>query len=116
MAARRNATAVADGRVVIADGSAEALPDGPFAAPTPPTRPSSGRTSTPRWTPWPPGYGPGVGVALAIQPRFGATDADARRLADENAERLAGAGFGDIRVETLVLCPTDVGCALGRLS
>ena len=117
MATRRNATAVADGRAVIADGSAEALPDGPFAA-------AYAANTAQFWKDIDATLGavatrllPGGRVALAIQPRFkGATDADARRLADENAERLDRAGFTDVRVEMLALRPTHVGCALGRLS
>jgi SAM-dependent methyltransferase len=117
MAARRNATAVADGRVVIADGSAEALPDSPFAAAYAANTAQFWKDIDATLDAVATRLRPGGRVALAIQPRFkGATDADARRLADENAERLARAGFGDIRVETLVLRPTDVGCALGRLS
>lgn len=116
MASRRNAAAIADGRVAVLDGSAESLPEGPFAA--------AYAVNTPQfWTDVDATLaevverlGPGGRMALAIQPRFkGATDADARRLAEENAERLARAGFGDVRVDGLSLRPTDVGCAVGRL-
>jgi hypothetical protein len=55
---------------------------------------------------------PGGRVALAVQPRFqGATDADARRIAEENAARLVAAGFVDAEVEVLDLRPVDCGCA-----
>jgi SAM-dependent methyltransferase len=117
MAARRNAAAVADSRAVIADGSAEALPDGPFAAAYAANTAQFWKDVDATLDAVATRLLPGGRVALAIQPRFeGATDADARRLADQNAERLDRAGFVDIRVETLALRPTDVGCALGRLS
>jgi SAM-dependent methyltransferase len=117
MAARRNAAAVADSRAVIADGSAEALPDGPFAAAYAANTAQFWKDVDATLDAVATRLLPGGRVALAIQSRFkGATDADARRLADQNAERLDRAGFVDIRVETLALRPTDVGCALGRLS
>jgi SAM-dependent methyltransferase len=117
MAAHRNATAVADGRVIIADGSAEALPDGPFAAVYAANTAQFWKDIDATLDAVATRLRPGGRVALVIQPRFkGATDADARRLAEENAERLDRTGFADVRVEMLALRPTDVGCALGRLS
>ena len=115
MAARRNATAVADGRVVIADGSAEALPDGPFAA-------AYAANTAQFWKDIDAtldavaGYGPGVRWRWPSSPRFEGDrrrcPAAGRRTPSVSPPRASG----DIRVETLVLRPTDVGCALGRLS
>jgi cyclopropane fatty-acyl-phospholipid synthase-like methyltransferase len=57
---------------------------------------------------------PGGTMAIAFQPRNqGATDADALRGAERNRELLAGAGFRDLRTETLDLEPL-VTCVLGR--
>ena len=117
MARRRNRAAVADGRVVIGDGSAEDLPVGPFDA-------AYASNTAQFWVDIDASLAevarrlvPGGRLALAIQPRFaGATDADALRLAEENADRLRQAGFVDVAVRTLDLRPTDVGCAVGRLS
>jgi trans-aconitate methyltransferase len=55
-------------------------------------------------------------VAIVHQPRHkGATDADARQIADENAARLVAAGFVDPRVEVLDVKPVAAGCALARV-
>ena len=117
MAGRRNAAAVADGRVRILDGSAEDLPDGPFAAVYASNTPQFWADIDATLADVARRLLPGGQVALAIQPRFkGATDADARRLADENAGCLRRAGFEEVRLEVLALRPTDAGCALGRLS
>ena len=107
MAGRRNAAAVADGRVRILDGSAEDLPDGPFAAVYASNTPQFWADIDATLADVARRLLPGGQVALAIQPRFkGATDADARRLADENAGCLRRAGFEEVRLEVLAL-PTD---------
>jgi len=116
MARRRNAAAIAEGRVVILDGTAEALPAGPFDAAYAVNTPQFWVDVDATLAEVVARLRPGGRMALAIQPRFeGATDADAQRLADENAERLVRAGFGDVRVEILPRRPTAVGCAVGRL-
>jgi cyclopropane fatty-acyl-phospholipid synthase-like methyltransferase len=116
MASRRNAAAIADGWVEIVDGSAEALPEGPFAAAYAVNTPQFWADVDSTLAEVVERLGPEGRMALAIQPRFkGATDADARQLAEENADRLVRAGFGDVRVHVLSLRPTDVGCAVGRL-
>ena len=110
MTAKRNSAAT------VVEGDAEHLPDGPFTV--------AFAVNNAQF--WPDvdkallvlreRMAPGGRVALAIQPRFkGATDADARRLADDNAARLVAAGFGDARVERLDLKPVACGCALARV-
>jgi SAM-dependent methyltransferase len=111
MAAKRNPGAT------VLDADSDRLPDGPFTA--------AFAVNTVMF--WPDvdatlrqlreRMAPGGRVALAIQPRFrGATDDDARRLAEDNAARLERAGFGDLRVEALDLKPVDCACAIGRVS
>jgi SAM-dependent methyltransferase len=58
---------------------------------------------------------PGGVIALTLQPRDkGATAADARRAGDRMATALRDAGFVVDRVETLPLAPVDAACALAR--
>ena len=57
---------------------------------------------------------PGGVLALTLQPRQrGATDADARRWADTLAAQLAEAGYTSVRVEMMPLAPVSAACVIG---
>jgi ubiquinone/menaquinone biosynthesis C-methylase UbiE len=58
---------------------------------------------------------PGGTIALALQPRQqGATNEDARKVAERMAGSLASAGFEKLRVEMIRMAPVDTACVLGR--
>jgi SAM-dependent methyltransferase len=116
-AAKRNASAVAAGRVEVIHGTAETAADlnerfdRMFAvnvaqfwdAPDKTLRALRAVIT------------PGGMIGIAFQPRNkGASDEDARRGAERNQQLLVDAGFGDVRVETLDLDPM-VTCVLGRV-
>jgi SAM-dependent methyltransferase len=116
-AARRNAEAIAAGRIALQLGAAERLPDlgtvfdrimavnvalfwsdpvGQFRALRDRLR-------------------PGGRIALTVQPRFpGATDADARRVGEQMARQLGEAGFREVRYELKRMRPVAAACALGQ--
>jgi trans-aconitate methyltransferase len=101
----------------ILDGDSDHLPDGPFTV-------AFAVNNTMIWSDVDKTMvalrermAPGGAVAIAHQPRNkGATDADARQRAEENAARLVAAGFTDPRVDVLELRPVDCGVALARAS
>ncbi len=117
MAARRNARAIAAGRVTLHVGDVEALP--PFDAPfdkvpgvnvcmfwPDPVLVLTGLRRVMR---------PGGVIALTFQPRGrGATGEAARHGGDVIAAALGWAGFADLRQEVLPLRPVDAVCVLGR--
>ena len=58
---------------------------------------------------------PGGTVALTLQPRKqGARDADAREAADAMAASLRAAGFEAVRPQILELSPVDAACVVAR--
>jgi len=113
MARLRNAAAVRAGRVELVRASVDGLPSySPLDAvmavntvgmwPDPPSRLADLRAL----------LRPGGRIAIASQPRCpGATAETTARAADELRELLLGAGFTDIRVETLDLEP-PVACVI----
>jgi len=117
-AARRNARALAQGRVELFVASADALPD--LGAPfdkvfavnvhlfwkdPPATLARVARVMR-----------PGATLALTFQPRQpGATAQDALRGGERMAADLRAAGFHSVRVEILKLRPIDGVCVLGTL-
>jgi ubiquinone/menaquinone biosynthesis C-methylase UbiE len=118
-AARRNAAAIAAGRVTLCLGSPEHLPalgrvfDKALAvnvhlfwsdAPAMLTRIAALLK-------------PGGTIALTHQPRLArATDADALRAAERIAGQLRDAGFADLRTVVLPMKPVNAVCVLGRLA
>jgi SAM-dependent methyltransferase len=116
-AARRNAAAIRAGRVTLARASADQLPpalDGPFDVilavnslgfwPAPAERLSGLRQR----------LAPGGRIAIASQPRCpGATADTSRNAAREIEDLLRGAGFTQLRTETLGLDPPVV-CILTK--
>lgn len=117
VAARRNARAVAAGRVELHVAPLDAMP--PFGAPfdkvlavnvypfwSDPVTALVRLASVMR---------PGGTIALTFQPRSrGATNEDTRRGAERIAESLRTAGFLDVRTEGLPMRPVDAVCVLGR--
>lgn len=116
-ATRRNAAAIASGRVDLRLGSAEALPafDAPFDKAyavnvamfwgDPVGTLSRLRTA----------LVPGGTLALTFQPRRrGATEEDALRAGERLAGALRAAGFAGVRTEVLAMKPVSAVCALGR--
>lgn len=116
LAAKRNRASIAAGRVEVVEGTAETalsrgeLFDRVFAVnvlqfwdePAQTLRLLHGTMK------------PGGIIGIAFQPRNkGATDFDAERGADRNRKLIEGAGFQDLRIETLDLSPM-VTCVLGR--
>jgi ubiquinone/menaquinone biosynthesis C-methylase UbiE len=115
-ARRRNARAVAEGRVELHVGRFEDLPDlgAPFDRifavnalmftddPDAVLRALRERLR------------PGGRLALTFQSRRpGATSADSLRGGEETAAQLRGCGFEDVRVEVLPLAPVAAVCVLG---
>jgi SAM-dependent methyltransferase len=114
-ASRRNAAAIGAGRVTLRNASADQLPPGlggPFDVilavnslgfwPAPGERLAELRQR----------LAPGGRIAIVSQPRCpGATATTSRRAAAEIESLLRGAGFTDLRTETLPLSP-PVACVL----
>lgn len=115
-ARRRNARAVAEGRMVLHVGSFEALPElGPpfdkiFAVNALMFASDAGRVLEAlreRLT-------PGGRLALTFQSRRpGASSADSLRGGEQAAALLARSGFVDVRVEVLPLAPVAAVCVIG---
>ena len=114
-ARRRNAGAIGAGRVELMLGSAERLPnlatqfDKVFAVnvymfwQNPVGVPRSPRDV----------MRPGGTIALVLQPRNrGATNEDARQVAERIAASLRDAGFAGVRVEILEMAPVNTACVL----
>lgn len=116
-AARRNAAAIAAGRVVLLLGSAERLPPLPglfdkvmavnvhmfWGDPVPVLR-GLGRAMR-----------PGGIIALTFQPRGrGASAERARAGAEGIAAALRQAGFDEVRVEIIEMAPVGAACVLAR--
>jgi SAM-dependent methyltransferase len=116
-ARRRNAKAIAEGRVELRLGGLECLSDlqtrfdkvfavnvfmfwpDPLAA----LRALNGVMK------------PGGTIAMVLQPRNkGATNADALTAGDRMAASLRDAGFEDVRIEIVAMSPVNTACALGR--
>ncbi len=119
LAARRNARAIAAGRVRLHVASADALP--PFEAPF------DRALAVNVYMFWPDPVAtlgrlaavmrPGGTIALTFQPRGrGVTDEHARRGGRRIAESLAAAGFEAVRVEPLPMRPVAAVCVLARAS
>ncbi len=117
VAARRNAPAVAAGRVELHVASLDAMPT--FGAPFDKV------LAVNVYLFWPDPVGalarlaslmrPGGTIALTFQPRGrGATNEDGRRGAERIAESLRAVGFLDVRAEVLPMRPVDAVCVLGR--
>jgi ubiquinone/menaquinone biosynthesis C-methylase UbiE len=116
-AARRNARAIAAGRVQLHVAAVDTLPA--FGAPfdkvfavnvymfwSEPVGALRRLASV---------MAPGGTIALTLQPRNrGATNEDTRRVGAQMAESLRAAGFSGVRIETLPLRPVDAACVLGR--
>ncbi len=115
-AARHNRAAVEAGQIVLRRGEVEdGLPfDGPFDVVLTVNSSFFWRDQDEVFARLRGEVAPGGRIAVVVQPRFkGATDADAVRIAEANADCLRAAGFVDLRTETLVLRPTDAGAAVG---
>lgn len=116
MASRRNAAAIADGRMTLRVAPAEPLPDlgGGFdkalavnvamfwSEPVATLRRIRAQLR------------PGGTLALTFQPRQrGATDEDARRRAETLAATMRDAGYAGVRVEMLPMAPVAAACVIG---
>jgi ubiquinone/menaquinone biosynthesis C-methylase UbiE len=118
-ARRRNAAAIASGRVELMHGSAEPLPElgvrfdkvlavNVFAFWEDPVAVLRGVRLVMK---------PGATVALTFQPRRrGATVVDTRAGAERMASSLASAGFERLRVEILEMAPVAAACVLGVIA
>jgi ubiquinone/menaquinone biosynthesis C-methylase UbiE len=116
-ARRRNAKAIAAGRVELLLGSADAPPrfDGRFDKVMAvnvymfwkdPVAVLAGLRRV---------MNPGGVIALTLQPRRrGATADDTRAAAERMSASLRAAGFGDVRTEILEMAPVPAACVLGR--
>jgi SAM-dependent methyltransferase len=116
-ARRRNAKAIAAGRVELQLGSAERLPDFPvrfdkvFAVNVymfwnDPVTILRGVRDVMK---------PGGAIALTLQPRQrGATGNDTRAAAERMATSLRDAGFEKVRTEILHMTPVDAACVLAQ--
>ena len=116
-ARRRNAKAIADGRVELRLGTADALPRfeerfdkvlavNVFMFWTDPVSVLGGLRQV---------MNPGGVIALTLQPRRrGATEVDTRAAAERMTASLHAAGFGDVRTEILEMAPVAAACVLGR--
>jgi SAM-dependent methyltransferase len=116
-ARRRNAAAVRAGRVRLVTAPVERLhvTDGPFDAALAVNTVGMWPEPTDRLREIGRLLAPGGRIAVVSQPRCpGATAATSAAAADGLAARLADAGFGDLRVETLALDPPAV-CVLARV-
>lgn len=116
-ASRRNRAAIDAGRVELHVGSADALPA--FTVPFDKVMASNvllfldDPVATLRT--WLPLMRPGGSIAITHQSRRqAATDADTARDAEQIAADLRGAGFTDVRIETLEMKPVNAACVLGR--
>lgn len=116
-ATRRNAKAIAAGRVELRLGSAERLPelavrfDKVFAVNVymfwdDAVAVLRGLRDVMR---------PGGEIALTQPRRAGATGDDTRAGAERMATSLRDAGFVEVRAELLVMSPVDAACVLGRV-
>lgn len=117
MAARRNAEAIANGRIALQLGPSDRMPDlGTefdrimavnvamfWSEPVVQLRELRQRLR------------PGGRIALTIQPRVrGATDADAQRIGEQLTAQLVQAGFRQVRLEMRPMRPVAAACALGH--
>jgi ubiquinone/menaquinone biosynthesis C-methylase UbiE len=117
-ASRRNAVAIAAGKVCLLLGSAEHLPDFGFRfdkvfainvymfwkEPVAVLRAIGSAMK------------PGGTVALTFQPRRrGATSKDTQMGAERMALSLRAAGFEEVRINTLEMDPVDAACVVGKL-
>jgi SAM-dependent methyltransferase len=117
-ASRRNAAAIAEGRVRLQLGSAERLPQFParfdkvFAVNVHMFWNDTATVSRGLRE----AIKPGGMLALAFQPRRpGATGDDTRKEAERMAASLRQAGFENVRSEILPMKPVDAACVLGRV-
>ncbi|HKI98696.1 MAG TPA: class I SAM-dependent methyltransferase [bacterium] len=116
-AARRNAQALASGRIALQLGDAEHLPDlGTvfdrimavnvamfWSDPVAQFRALRERLR------------PGGRIALTVQPRSrGATDTDAQRIGERMLAQLSEAGFREVRLELHPMQPVAAACAIGH--
>jgi ubiquinone/menaquinone biosynthesis C-methylase UbiE len=116
-ASRRNARAIAAGRVQLLLGPAERLPELPFRFDRvfainvyqfwdEPVTVLRGLREVMK---------PGAAIAMTFQPRRrGATGGDTRTGAERMATSLFDAGFEKVRVEILDMKPVDAACVLGQ--
>ena len=116
-ARRRNAKAIADGRVELRLGTADALPRfeehfdkvlavNVFMFWADPVSVLGGLRQV---------MSPGGVIALTLQPRRrGATEVDTRAAAERMTAALRAAGFADVRTELLEMAPVPAACVLGR--
>ena len=115
-AARRNAAAVAAGRIALQLGALERMPDLGTSFdkimavnvamfwPDPPVQLGALRER----------LRPGGRIALTIQPRArGATDADARRIGEALVQQVRAAGYREVRLELRPMQPVAAACVLG---
>ena len=117
-AARRNAAALADGRLTLVEGSLEDISAtlGPFNKVLAVNVAMfwSDPVETLRQLRF--YLAPDAVVALTIQPRSAkATDADALRAGELICGQLRGAGFRNVRLEIKPMAPVAAVCALGEL-
>jgi ubiquinone/menaquinone biosynthesis C-methylase UbiE len=115
-ARKRNAAAVSAGRVDLRLGSADALPafDAPFDKILAVNSLMFWDDPVARLKELRELLRPGGQIAIAYQPRGpGSTNEAAARTGQEIAKHFAAVGLTEVRVETLALKPTNVGCVLG---
>ncbi|MGB5703834.1 MAG: class I SAM-dependent methyltransferase [Polyangiales bacterium] len=116
VAAKRNAEAIAEGRLEVIRGTAEAAVKGRgrfdrvYAVNVAQFWDAPAATLAALRT----AMAPNGLIGIAFQPRNrGATDEDAERAAQRYEQLLGEAGFADLWVERLALCPRAI-CVLGR--
>ncbi len=116
VASKRNAQAIATGRVEVVHGTAEAVAkrgelfDRVYAVNVVQFWDAPDKTLMTLRS----AMKPAAAIGIALQPRNrGATDEDAERTAERYEELLKEAGFVEVRVERLALQPRVI-CALGR--
>jgi cyclopropane fatty-acyl-phospholipid synthase-like methyltransferase len=115
-AARRNAAAIASGRVELRLAAAEALPafDAPFDKAYAVNVSMFWGDPVATLSRVAAALAPGGRLALTFQPRRrGATDEDARRAGERLAESLAAAGFVGVSSDVLAMKPVAAVCVLG---
>ena len=115
-ATRRNARAVAEGRVRLIRGDVADVPAeaGSFQKVLAVNTAMFWREPVARLRELRGRLAPGGTLALTLQPRAPkATDEDAQRAGERLAEQLREAGFAQVRIETLPLRPVSAVCVLG---
>lgn len=117
-ARRRNARAVAEGRLELHVAGIERLPqlDAPFDRVLAVNCIQFWDDAARRLVELRELMRPGGRIAITLQPRHaGATDADARRLGDEIRARVEAAGFADVELALRAFPPVAAACVTGSV-